>query len=235
MNHIEFLKICSEIHKNKFDYSESIFVNMGTKLKVICNTCNTIWQVRPLHHIGKSKSGCPTCANASRRLHKNKTTEEFILQSTITHCGKYDYSKVIYEKNHLKVKIICPHHGIFEQSPSTHLKGIGCKICSGYKSTIKQEKEYRMYKGRVWSITNKSYRKFKNIINPLDLPRSRVIHLDHKFSISDGFKNGILPEIMGHYTNLQMLQSHENRKKWNNSSITLEQLISSFNFSVVNP
>ncbi len=46
---------------------------------------------------------------------------------------KYDYSKVIYVSTHEKVKIRCVEHGIFEQSPSNHLRGYGCRDC-GNKS-----------------------------------------------------------------------------------------------------
>lgn len=42
------------------------------------------------------------------------------------HDNKYDYSLTEYTYSNVKVKIICPVHGVFEQVPSKHLVGYGC-------------------------------------------------------------------------------------------------------------
>lgn len=62
--------------------------------------------------------------------------EQFILKSTIIHDGKYDYSLVEYINTNSKVSIICPNHGVFNQTPKNHLHNHGCPKCSSeYKST----------------------------------------------------------------------------------------------------
>lgn len=58
------------------------------------------------------------------------TTEKFIEMAKLKHRDVYDYSQVKYVKNILPVKIVCKHHGVFEQSPHNHLKGRGCKFCA---------------------------------------------------------------------------------------------------------
>ena len=69
-------------------------------------------------------------------MRKRKTTEEFISDAKKVHGDKYDYSKVVYLQNKQRITIICPEHGEFEQIPSNHLKGFGCKKCSNqYKPT----------------------------------------------------------------------------------------------------
>ena len=66
-----------------------------------------------------------------------KTTNQFILEAKNIHGNKYDYSLVDYQNTDKKIKIICPEHGEFEQTPYKHLKGQGCKSCSYKKlSTI---------------------------------------------------------------------------------------------------
>jgi len=60
---------------------------------------------------------------------KTKTLDEFIEESTILHNGKYDYSKFIYTTALKHSTIICPIHGQWEQTPSTHLSNIGCPKC----------------------------------------------------------------------------------------------------------
>lgn len=47
---------------------------------------------------------------------------------------------------------------------------------------------------------------------------------DHLYSISDGFKNNINPEIISHPANCQIKTHKENQSKKSNSSITLDQL-----------
>ena len=58
-----------------------------------------------------------------------KTTEQFIAEAKVVHDNKYDYSKVQYQGNKIKVCIICPIHGEFSQSPLKHLRGQRCPKC----------------------------------------------------------------------------------------------------------
>lgn len=67
-----------------------------------------------------------------------KTTEQFIEDARKVHGNKYDYSKVEYKSNKIKVCIICPKHGEFWQTPSNHLTGYGCKKCGTEKASSKQ-------------------------------------------------------------------------------------------------
>lgn len=57
-------------------------------------------------------------------------TKEFIDRSGKIH-RKYDYSLTEFKSYKEKVQIICPEHGIFEQTPNNHLYGKkGCKFCA---------------------------------------------------------------------------------------------------------
>ena len=60
---------------------------------------------------------------------KKLTTEEFILKAKLVYGEKYDYSLTEYINSKLKIKIICPEHGIFEQIPNSHLNGYECYHC----------------------------------------------------------------------------------------------------------
>jgi hypothetical protein len=59
------------------------------------------------------------------------TTSEFIARARAVHGNKYDYAFVHYVKNKSKVNIICKEHGLFEQTPNSHLLGQHCPKCSG--------------------------------------------------------------------------------------------------------
>ena len=48
--------------------------------------------------------------------------------------------------------------------------------------------------------------------------------LDHKYSILEGFKQGIAPEIIGAINNLEFIPWEENASKRTNCSITLDKI-----------
>lgn len=58
----------------------------------------------------------------------NKTLY-FITMAKEVHGSKYDYYKTRYIKSTSKIKIVCPDHGGFEQTPFSHLQGKGCREC----------------------------------------------------------------------------------------------------------
>lgn len=61
------------------------------------------------------------------------TVESFTEAAKIIHGeDTYDYSKVVYVGNKIKVIIICPKHGEFLQTPHMHIskKQQGCPVCS---------------------------------------------------------------------------------------------------------
>jgi len=55
----------------------------------------------------------------------------FVEKANKIHNNKYDYSLVEYINSKSKIKIICPIHGVFEQTPAKHLMGRGCQKCGG--------------------------------------------------------------------------------------------------------
>lgn len=64
---------------------------------------------------------------------------EFIKKSNKKHNNIYDYSLVNYKNHRTKIRIICHDHGIFEQTPNSHLRGSGCPICFGKNKFTKEE------------------------------------------------------------------------------------------------
>ena len=110
-----------KLFSNKYDYSLVEYINSKTKIKIICKE-HGVFEQRLDHHL--NGSSCPNCSG-----NKKLTQNDFINKSKKTHGDKYDYTSVKYINNITKVKIICPRHGMFEQSPSNHMLGKGCKKC----------------------------------------------------------------------------------------------------------
>lgn len=304
LTNIEFINRCKLVHSTKYDYSDTYYVNMATKVTVKCNTCLRKWEVLPGNHIGLRKSGCPVCKltlQITRNKSKTITTSQFILRATKIHNCTYDYTQTSYINSNTKVTILCKIHGAFQQWPNDHINGAGCSKCSGncrntteqfinkakeifpnydyslinYKSAhtnidiicpehgIFQTKpnsilnkvgcgkcsvsrqlltkimkgivrdpnlipEYEKYRRAVWKFSNKQYNIHHLKINPTNIKRGVSHHLDHKYSIQQGFQNNIPPHIIGSWVNLQIIPALENRTKTNKCSISKEVLMDLF-------
>lgn len=85
----------------------------------------------------------------------------------------------------------------------------------------------KAYYSLVRRISNFNYLNFLRKSGKPDI-RSKDIHLDHRFSISDCFNNKVHPEIAGSLQNLSLLLSDSNCSKNSKSSITLNELTSLF-------
>ena len=121
----EFINEAIKVHGDKYDYTEVKYVNSDSKINIKCKEHGLFSQIPYSHLIGR---GCPKC------IGRNKTTDEFISEAIKIHGDKYDYTDVLYLNATTKVDIKCKHHGLFSQTPDTHLGGSGCTKC-GYLVT----------------------------------------------------------------------------------------------------
>lgn len=103
---------------------------------------------------------------------KSLNFENFIEKGRMKYGNKYDYSKVEYKNMQTGVKIICPIHGEFKQTPISHLKSeTGCKKCglllnskNRIKSTDKFIKEAREVHGDKYDYSQANYTNCKTAI-----------------------------------------------------------------------
>lgn len=131
----EFVLEARKIHGDKYDYSFVNYVNAHTKIKIKCKICGNIFEQTPLSHL--HGNGCPICGRNKANNSITLTKDEFIERAKKVHGDKYDYSKVEYINSRTPVKIICPEHGEFWQTPNAHLVGKGCQICgNGNRSSV---------------------------------------------------------------------------------------------------
>jgi hypothetical protein len=81
----------------------------------------------------------------------------------------------------------------------------------------------------VENFTKDSWYYSYSRINPDGLERGLEYHLDHIYSRKEGFDNNVPPEIIGHWTNLQMLLANENNGKCARCDKTIEKLYEDYN------
>lgn len=131
----KFTKEANEKHKNFYSYDLTIYDGNNKKVKIICPIHGEFEQT-PSHHL--NKRGCKLCGRNRTINSLTKTIESFIKECKKIHGDKYKYSKVKYINSKTKVKIICPMHGEFEQTPSDHLSSYGCFKCGVEKRSKKR-------------------------------------------------------------------------------------------------
>ena len=56
--------------------------------------------------------------------------EEVLRRCRNIHGDKYDYSEAVYTASFKKMNIICPNHGLFRQTYTSHINTVGCMKCA---------------------------------------------------------------------------------------------------------
>ena len=137
-----FILQATEVHGDKYDYSKVKYKDSKEDVIIICDVHKEFKQT-PSGHL--SGSGCLDCGNITSGIKRRKSQEIFIKEAKKIHRDKYDYSKVKYHLGSEKVIIICDVHEEFEQSPSEHLSGRGCKDCGRIAGAEKRRKSTEQF------------------------------------------------------------------------------------------
>lgn len=129
----EFIKDAISKHGNAYNYDNVNYVNANTLVDIMCPK-HGLFPLTPHDHL--KGQGCKWCG-IERRTNKRKLTlTEFISKANKIHNNKYIYDLVEYKDYKTEVKIICPIHGEFTESPQNHLQGCGCKKCAKEHNSI---------------------------------------------------------------------------------------------------
>lgn len=118
-----FLNKARDLHNNKYSYSKVNYINLSSKVEIICPIHGSFYQT-PKDHI-HLKHGCPRCGKTGKLA-----VQDVLDQFRSIHGDRYDYSAVSYVNDSTKVEIICSVHGSFYQTPNDHKNGHGCPMCA---------------------------------------------------------------------------------------------------------
>lgn len=121
LNNDSFIKKSIIVHGLKYNYDKIDYSGSHDKLIIICPIHGEFVQTASEHITGY---GCIKCSGKYKY-----TNAEFIEKSILIHGNKYNYDKVNYINTNTKVIINCLIHGDFEQTPTNHMSGQGCKKC----------------------------------------------------------------------------------------------------------
>lgn len=124
----QFIELAMKAHGERYDYSNSNYIDSSNKIIIICRKHGAFTQLPTQHMRGQ---GCPDCGVESMKHKLQKEETRFLSECGIIHSNKYDYSSVKYNNRTSIIEIGCPNHGVFNQKASEHLRGYGCPKCAG--------------------------------------------------------------------------------------------------------
>lgn len=153
----EFTKKAMVIY-SKYDYTKFNYINSKTKGIIICPVHGEFEQTPTDHLNGHACKHCNIDTRSRNKIEKHKLF--FKYKSSYIHDNKYDYTKFNYTNSKIKSIIICPIHGEFEQTPSSHLNGHGCSKCNLSKG--EQTIINILEKNNISYISQKKFKKCKN-------------------------------------------------------------------------
>ena len=198
MSREEFIERARIVHNDRYDYSNVVYTNNRTKVRIICPVHGEFLQAPGKHLSGQ---GCPKCSG------RNKTADEFNREVYDLHNGKYDTSKVRYVNNRTKVCLVCPEHGEFWITPHNCLMGHGCPKCGG-----SERRTLESFVNDANSVHNSKY----------DYTRSEYKNVHEKVCIichekdEDGVEHGEFWQTPKDHLNGQGCPKCRGKKIWEN-------------------
>lgn len=208
-----FKNFCSDICLKEYINQNNIIKFGG--ISSMC--CEEVKQKVKITNNLRYGGNAPICSSEIKDKIKNTNKErygyenvfqvpEFIKKAADTRLARYGYRYTL--QNPVKME---------------NMKKLFTEQLRWYNYEGLLDKEYynRMVK--------RSENKFKNEISSLENFDKRGMystdyHLDHMFSKSEGFEQGILPYYIGHICNLEMIKCSKNLSKSSKCSISSEDL-----------
>jgi len=207
------------------------YINAKIKLKFMCPKGHIFWMTWDNFNNGSRCSVCHRLISV-KRLKDTTLTIKYIRDNVKIIAPTYKLLSTKYVNNNTKLKFICPKGHIFYMTWANFQSGQRCPLCgvesrSGinhYKwkdYTNKELQSFKYYKEFIMSESNRNFGKYYYKINKNSLIRSKYeYHLDHIYSIMEGFRNNIPPEVLYNPNNLQMMWWKDNIIKQAKSGCT---------------
>lgn len=226
--------------------------NMHEKLQ-ICRSCQTSGSKNPKYGDNrtweqvmgtersksmKSRYKNSFIKNNPSKMERVKNKKgQFIINfenvSKITESFGYKLHKIMGDNKFSKLHLQCNNMHNIIMLYHNFKSGCRCKYCyyDSMRIDPKDIDRFEKYSKVVRYKTRTSFNKYKKIIDPFELKvkNSRNYHIDHIYSIMDGFINNIDPCIIASPINLRVILGSDNLRKGIKSEIELDKLLENYN------
>lgn len=189
--------------QNDIFFNDRLVNNSGvhyTRLKnvyVKCSVCGTlVFQVK---------------------IRRNRHISVKFLCRSCAHIGCSSWNKGLTKHNSETVRYISEMTKKWTNNKKNYAAIRKTMEDKGVWTPVSAQTEWKQYKRSCWNFT------LKNDLSVLD-NYGLGLAIDHKYSVLEGYKNGVLPCIIGSIYNLQYVTASENSVKGTKCSITKEEL-----------
>ena len=113
MSQEEFINKCKQVHKDKYNYDETIYIESHANIKIYCNKCKLFFDQMAYHHM--QGENCSKCINKTEKIVSTFLTEQkykFIEQKEFSDLKRYKFDFYLKDYN-LIIEVDGPQH--FEQ------------------------------------------------------------------------------------------------------------------------
>jgi hypothetical protein len=218
-------------------------IKKGWKVSYICDRCNsnkinsTTSTVLLNPDVVYNSLEYQTCRSCRSYISEYEIKKNFILYDVIEQSIIKDGYRILSDeddynisknKSQYKLRLICPNNHHLTSTWNNWSRGRRCRKCYDnikLVNAVKYKEGWDLYKFNVWRYTEKTYKENYSSINPKNFKRGEDYHLDHKFSISEGFLQGVLPSIIGGVVNLEILTSYDNNSKGRKCSLPIDKIL----------
>ena len=109
------------------DYSNTVYNGARQNIIAECRTHGIFTQSAKDH--AASDHGCPSCGKHMVNKSRVLSFSNFLVRAREKHHEIYEYVPMSFISTVKKMEIICTKHGVFKQTPASHLAGSGCPRC----------------------------------------------------------------------------------------------------------
>jgi hypothetical protein len=130
----EVIDRCNEIFDNKYDYTQSVFVNTRTPMDIIC-PIHGKFSIPPKRHL--RGQGCPECGKEYARNWRKGEWQHFVERLEELYPNQFDTPNIenLYENEKSIVELVCKNCGCHYNLMANYFlsdKFKGCKECKFY-------------------------------------------------------------------------------------------------------
>jgi len=137
-----------------------------------------------------------------------------------------------------KKQLSIEKYGVDNVSKSKEIKNLLSEKRTDYWNQLYKDKNFTSdglsrieYRKKCQQYLNTQYKRNKHILDP-ENKRGKDWHIDHIYSVSDGFINNVPINVVSDISNLQLISAKDNYRKFYASGKTIEQLYEDYNQAV---
>lgn len=211
----------------------------------ICNT--TSFLIKPsfteqLFCYANNIAEYPTCAVCNNRTTYNSRQQQYHTYCSQT-CSIKDMEKLIGVSNPSQLQSVkdkkkqksLEKYGVENVSQSPEVKLQLSNVRKLYWTNQYENKDFtvnglskQQYRNRCHQYLETQYQKYKHILDP-ENKRGKYWHIDHVYSVFDGFLNNVPINVISDVSNLRLIKDTDNYKKHKSSHKTLSKLYEDYN------